>query len=357
MIYTVYIDVVFAVNTIMDLMVLAVLNRVLSYRTTVWRLTAGAALGGLWSCVVAIYPGIPAGLRMFGTYVAVSSLMAVTAYGLRDIRDIAQSVAGIYLVSVVLGGMILFLRENTGTGALVQRMFCGDGFRKIPAAAWILTAAGGAAACYGCFGEIRIFIEKMAEKRDICRVTLRYGGREEQVTGLIDTGNRLFEPATGRPVHVAEEKVLRRLCPEVKGVIYVPYCSIGKKHGIMPAFFMDEMEVEQEGKSYCIKKPLVAASENPLSPGGTYQILVQRTAEAGIRKGKRRKKFAERITGGYFHDHKSINTQSISAENGANIPHPSDAEAGGGPLYRGSRYSAGSSGSGRRGQDDRTSGK
>ena len=34
MVYTVYIDVVFAVNTIMDMMVLTILNRVLSYRTT-----------------------------------------------------------------------------------------------------------------------------------------------------------------------------------------------------------------------------------------------------------------------------------------------------------------------------------
>ena len=46
MVYTVYIDVVFAVNTIMDVMVLAILNRVLSYRTTKRRLLAGAVIGG-----------------------------------------------------------------------------------------------------------------------------------------------------------------------------------------------------------------------------------------------------------------------------------------------------------------------
>ena len=41
MVYTVYIDVVFAVNTIMDMVVLAILNRVLSYRTTKSRLLQG----------------------------------------------------------------------------------------------------------------------------------------------------------------------------------------------------------------------------------------------------------------------------------------------------------------------------
>ena len=49
MVYTVYIDVVFAVNTIMDMMVLTILNRVLSYRTTKRRILAGAVIGGIWS--------------------------------------------------------------------------------------------------------------------------------------------------------------------------------------------------------------------------------------------------------------------------------------------------------------------
>ena len=48
MVYTVYIDVVFAVNTIMDMMVLTILNRVLLYRTTKRRILAGAVIGGIW---------------------------------------------------------------------------------------------------------------------------------------------------------------------------------------------------------------------------------------------------------------------------------------------------------------------
>ena len=57
MVYTVYIDVVFAVNTIMDMMVLTILNRVLLYRTTKRRILTGAVIGGIWSCVVSLVPG------------------------------------------------------------------------------------------------------------------------------------------------------------------------------------------------------------------------------------------------------------------------------------------------------------
>ena len=51
MVYTVYIDVVFAVNTIMDMMVLTILNRVLSYRTTngvFWPEPSSAVYGPVW---------------------------------------------------------------------------------------------------------------------------------------------------------------------------------------------------------------------------------------------------------------------------------------------------------------------
>ena len=122
MVYTVYIDVVFAVNTIMDMVVLAILNRVLSYRTTKSRLFAGAVIGGIWSCVVSVVPGLPPAVEILGTYVAVSSLMAVAAYHLKSFREVVKSVAGIYLVSVVLGGVMHVLYEHTRAGYYAWRI-------------------------------------------------------------------------------------------------------------------------------------------------------------------------------------------------------------------------------------------
>lgn len=279
MVYTVYIDVVFAVNTVMDMIVLTILNRVLSYRTTKRRLLAGAVIGGLWSCVVSVCPGLSPAVEVLGTYVAVSSLMAVAAYHLKSLKDVVKSVAGIYLVSVVLGGMMLVIYEHTAAGYYAGLILEGGSPGGIPAAAWILMVAGAAAACYGFSGGVKGLIKSMAQRRDLCTVTLIYGEREEIVTGLIDTGNRLREPVSGQPVHVAADGVLRRLCPVVKGVVYVPYQSVGTSHGLLPAIFLDRMEVEQEGTRYCVEKPLVAITKQPLSPSGEYQILIQKTDE------------------------------------------------------------------------------
>lgn len=279
MVYTVYIDVVFAVNTIMDMVVLAILNRVLSYRTTKRRLLAGAVIGGIWSCVVSVAPGLPPVVEILGTYVAVSSLMAIAAYHLSDVREVVKSVAGIYLVSVVLGGVMLMLYEHTKAGYYAVRILqAGEGL-GIPLLAWMFMIAGSVLACYGFSGGIRGLIRSMAHRRDLCKVILKYGEKEEAVTGLMDTGNLLREPVSGQPVHVAAYSLMRRLCPSVKGVVFVPYQSVGTSHGILPAVYIDRMEVEQEGRKYCLEKPLVAITKQSLSPSGEYQILIQKTDE------------------------------------------------------------------------------
>lgn len=274
-----YIDVVFAVNTMMDMAVLVILNRVLAYRTTKGRLLAGAVIGGVWSCVVSIYPGLPAAVTGFVTYVAVSSLMAMAAYGLKSVREIVKSVAGIYLVSVVIGGIMLVIYEHTRAGYYVALLMNGGTIGGLSAKACFFMITGAAAGCYGFSEGVKELISSMAHRKDLCTVTLKYGDREERITGLIDTGNRLREPVSGRPVHVVTEELCRRLCPVVRGVVYVPYQSVGTANGILPAVFIDRMEVEQEGKSYCVARPLLAISKQPLSPSGEYQILIQKADE------------------------------------------------------------------------------
>ena len=117
----------------------------------------------------------------------------------------------------------------------------------------------------------------MAHRKDVCWVPMIYGEKKETVTGLIDTGNRLREPVSSQPVHVVAAGVMKQLCPSVKGVVYVPYQSVGTCRGILPAVGLDRMEIEQEGGRYSLEKPLIAITKQELSPSGEYQILIQKS--------------------------------------------------------------------------------
>jgi stage II sporulation protein GA (sporulation sigma-E factor processing peptidase) len=76
---------------------------------------------------------------------------------------------------------------------------------------------------------------------------------------------------------VAAAGVMKQLYPSVKGVVYVPYQSVGTSRGILPAVFIDRMEIEQEGGRYSLEKPLIAITKQELSPSGEYQILIQKS--------------------------------------------------------------------------------
>ena len=286
MVYTVYIDMVFLTNAFMDMAVLLIVGKMLSCPARFWSVLAAAGTGGLWSCLVVLCPGMPLWLQGFGTYVGAGALMAVLAFGIYRPREILRAVACMYLISLFLGGVMLTIRENTRAGFFLQKALDGGRGDDIPFLFWIFIAGGTAAGCYGLTGLLRQYMRKLTQRGDLCRVTLRYRERTETVTGLIDTGNRLSEPVTGRPVHVAEKELMERLCPAVEGIIYVPYRSVGSS-GVLPALFVDEIEVEQRGESYCLKRPLVAVSDQLLSPSKDYQILIQKTDE-GIYSTDRR---------------------------------------------------------------------
>ena len=68
--------------------------------------------------------------------------------------------------------------------------------------------------------------------------------------GLIDTGNRLKEPVSGRPVHVAVQEVIEAVSPRVRGVTYI-LRSVGGE-GFLPAVTLDEIKVEQQGNCYTL---------------------------------------------------------------------------------------------------------
>ena len=67
------------------------------------------------------------------------------------------------------------------------------------------------------------------------------------VTALWDTGNQLYEPYGGQPVHVVTRAVSLALCKTVPQIIYIPFRTVDSEYAVMPGIRIDFMEVEKEG--------------------------------------------------------------------------------------------------------------
>ena len=111
-------------------------------------------------------------------------------------------------------------------------------------------------------------------------ITLEDQGSRWKLTGLIDTGNHLTEPLTGRPVSILEwreaEKIERfcQIQKEENGYLYIPYHAIGTEHGWMMGIVIDAMQINYEGEEIRILHPVLAVSREKLSTDGRYQIII-----------------------------------------------------------------------------------
>ena len=123
---------------------------------------------------------------------------------------------------------------------------------------------------------------------------VRIGDRSASFTALVDTGNTLSDPATGRPVMVAEGERAALLFPKERRPLLsdlqdptlgltrlgtgewrarfrlLPFRSVGVDRGLLLAVRVDDLELDGRRRG----PVLVALSPTPVSDGGGYQALV-----------------------------------------------------------------------------------
>ena len=102
-------------------------------------------------------------------------------------------------------------------------------------------------------------------------VLVRHGGREARFTCLLDTGNGLRDPATGRPVLVVWRQALLPVLAAVEPEQLRPirYRSLGTESGTLLCFNAGQVTVD--GVAY--ENQPVAIAPSPLSEGMGYAAL------------------------------------------------------------------------------------
>ena len=149
-----------------------------------------------------------------------------------------------------------------------------------------------------CYGVVTLVLQRLsrhsASGGELVSARLRLGGRSAELTALVDTGNTLTDPASGRPVIVAEGERIAPLFPRERrpgpadlrdpaaGMTrlgtgewrarfrLLPYRSVGVDRGLLLAVRADELELDGQGRG----PVLVALSPTPVSDGGGYQALI-----------------------------------------------------------------------------------
>ena len=267
--FTVYLDLLFLMNLCMDVWILFVSGTILGKmpiamtggipgRKTIlrtkrlWaRYVGGGAVGAIWVCLIAIC-AIPEWLEQVLSLGPIAFLMQKISFSPSCKSESVKNLAVLYGVSFLIGG---FLTSVTGIIGSLSFMITFPlalfaGFLMIVAAAWL----------------------RARQERRLCRVRLLWRGISLELTGLIDTGNSLHTPKEGSPVHViSAEAASSWMNQPMDSILWIPYQSVGRHEGTLPAIAIDEMCID--GSIVC-RNPVIAFSKYPVSSDGSYQILL-----------------------------------------------------------------------------------
>lgn len=259
MYYEVYLDSIFLICFCMNRYLLGLTALRLSCTATHGRMWMGAAVGAAGNLLVFI---LPAGmlLRMALAVVCLYGMVGIT-FGCWWGRGLLRITESLCVCFFLLGGVL----------AVLLRLLPGrEGWLASGATVLLLGA--------GCYEGIRLLVLHRRRSEESCRVTL-YGadGRSVQVEGLVDTGNSLKEPISGRPVAVLEKKVWEELYPTEAppGMRVIPYHSVGKSAGILTGYPVKSMEIELGGIRRICEDVYIAIWQERLSETGAYGILLQ----------------------------------------------------------------------------------
>lgn len=185
----VYLDVLFAVNALMDGATLLAAARLGGVQVRKMRLIFSAALGGGYAVLGAVWPVLTlAPLRLLA-----GLGLCMVAFG-RE-RHLVRLCALYGVVAASFAGLAAALSAASGRRLLLS---CGYYF-AVPIQVLVLAAAVG----YAASGILLCGDAKHgALHRETETLTIRFGNRQTAVRVLHDTGNDLIEPVSGKPVVV-----------------------------------------------------------------------------------------------------------------------------------------------------------
>lgn len=271
----VYIDLLFLLNLIANYLLLLAAGRMTGAALRRWRIGLGAGLGALYAALIFLPELI--WLARWPCKLAVGVLMTLIAYG--GERYLLKVTVAFFSASAALAGAVLGL-ELLGNVSLT----INNGVFYTPLDIRLLLLLFVA-----CYFVLSLFFRRMGQHGgELARLKIVLEGGTVDVSALRDTGHTLTDPATNRPIVVADYQALAGVLPDwadpadpirsleqchaagSRQARLVPYRAVGVGCGMLLA--LRARQVTVDGKPF--GQLLVALSPTPVDDGSGYQALI-----------------------------------------------------------------------------------
>lgn len=255
-----YIDSIFFMNVIMDVSLLYLTAKTLRKTTTFFKILAGSLMGAAGYCLILCLPGSYR-IKVMAGAVPAAALMLRIGCGIHKGKELLYGMGYLFTYSFLEGGFMLFL----------MHVFPDWGKNRVSLSAVLCTGSLS-------FGAMLLGIRKYTKDKQnhFCIVRLPGDEGEIRISGLIDTGNGLTDPVSGKRAAILEKQVWQKMrsCQRAERYKVIPFHSIGREKGILEGYEIDKIQIEKETGEKELEHVIITVFKGKLSAKGDYQMIL-----------------------------------------------------------------------------------
>ena len=282
----VYIDLLFLENLLLDMYVLLFTGILLRQSTTCFRIVSAASLGSLCSCLwtwMMLNTSIISKSNLFCLllyamllYGILPALMLYITFGCISKKKLYENLLTFYGIAFFTGGMMSSFYHHLNLEKNNRNML----------SAWLLIVFSLFAAMGILVAVCRNLYLNSVKIHTIYKMRLEHKGQSVTFNVLLDTGNSLYEPKTGKPVCIVESRVFDVLnceehllqclddqeCEWPK--TWISFQSVGVQNGTLPVYCIEQMIIGQGTNVWTHRHAYVGCYEGIFSQRGDYQGIL-----------------------------------------------------------------------------------
>ncbi len=297
-----YLDEILVVNLAMNYLILWLTARLSRRNYHFNRLFWGALLGALYVLTVFL-PAKSVFLTITAKLILSIVIIYVSFLPLKA-RELFSLLGVFYLVSFTAGGAVLAWSLFLS----VPVLSLGGTFVISPVSSWNLVIPFFLILFLGKWG-LDYLEQKKWQRLFKVILLIKVLGKEIEIKGIMDTGNKLKEPISREPVIVVQYSALEEILPEdvkeyykeqneksleldigrlsdsplASRICFIPYSSLGKKKGFLLGFRPEGIKLWEKGREVeVLQKAVIAIYFDSFSDKTSYQALLPPSLLANV---------------------------------------------------------------------------
>ena len=289
---TIYIDVVFLENLVMNSIILVASGIILKKKMKWIRIILASSLGAIYTII-----GYISVLEIYSNLilkVILSILIIYIAFNPQTVKQLWKDVLIFYLTSFVFGGVAFALIYVVKPQDILMKngLFLGT----YPLKTVLLAAIVAFIIIIAAFAIVKT---KFSKKDMFCDVEVELNNKKIKTRAMIDTGNLLKEPITNTPVIVLEHTLLYECVPKeildnlesilggelvkipeeirneyISRLKLIPFASLGKQNGMLVGIKADSLKIIQDDQEKENKNVIIGIYNKSLTKRGEYRALI-----------------------------------------------------------------------------------